>query len=85
VLLCRGALSGGELQESVSFSKIAPEHRLRSAGALLWALCCTCNAAGVCGLVAVVPEKDFLALCNSWSHLCSADVFKAEILNLPRK
>lgn len=43
------------------------------------------NATFICGLAAVISEKDFLALCNSWRLLCSLDVFKEEILNLPRK
>lgn len=40
---------------------------------------------GCTTLAAVVAKEDFLALCNSWSLLCSSDGFKEEILNLQRK
>lgn len=41
MLLCRGALSVGELQESVSFLKIASNHHPLSPGGFTCVLCCT--------------------------------------------
>lgn len=92
MLLCCGALSVGELQESVSFLKIASNHHLLSSGGFICVLCCTTEVSAMPRSfvdrtiqVAVISEKDFLALCNSWSRLCSSNVFKEEILNLHRK
>lgn len=91
MLLCRGALSVGELQKSVSFLEIPSKHLL-SPGGFIYVLCCTTEISAMpfsfvdrTMLEAVISEKDFVALCNSWSRLCCSDILKEEILNLHRK
>lgn len=58
----------------------------------IYVLCCTTEISAMpfsfvdhTMLVAVISEKDFVALCNSWSRLCCSDILKEEILNLHRK